>query len=39
MNRRMPFVVHDDIDKMVKDHTAADLLHMVRHQWSLYLIV
>ncbi|KIM80012.1 hypothetical protein PILCRDRAFT_541998 [Piloderma croceum F 1598] len=39
MNRRLPFVVHDDIDRMVKDHTAADLLHMVRHQGSWYLIV
>ena len=31
MNRRLPFVIHDDIDRMVKDELAVDLLHMVRH--------
>jgi hypothetical protein len=30
MNRRLPFVIHDDIDRLIKDGVAADLLHMVR---------
>jgi hypothetical protein len=38
MNRRLPFVIHDDIDRMVKDDVAADLLHTVRRGRFLRLV-